>query len=182
MVIKLSARAVFSLIAFICTALLVTAYLLQYGTQQQQPCPLCILQRYAYLGIAVISAAGVLHAPRRVGGMIYNSAIASIAAIGAGFAIWQLSKGSTMQTCLADPIGQFVNALPSANWWPEFFFATGGCADKYPHILGLSVAAWSLVWFMSLAVFSTALAVRVYRSGHAGRFDPQTPDAGQQCA
>ena len=163
MVIKLSARAVFSVIAFICTALLVTAYQLQYGIQQQQPCPLCILQRYAYLAIATLSLVGAIHGPRRLGGMIYNSAIASIASTGAGFAIWQLSKGGVMQTCLADPIGQFVNGLPSANWWPEFFFATGGCADKYPSILGLSVATWSLVWFCVLALFSTALIVRGYR-------------------
>ena len=163
MVIKLSARAVFSVVAFICAVLLITAYQLQYGAQRQQPCPLCILQRYAYSAIAIVSLIGAIHGPRRLGGIIYNSAIASIAFIGAGFAIWQLSKGHAMQTCLADPIGQFVNGLPSADWWPEFFFATGGCADKYPSILGLSVAAWSLIWFVVLAIFSTALASRAVR-------------------
>ncbi len=175
MVIKLSARAVFSVISIICTGLLLTAYQLQYGAQQQQPCPLCILQRYAYLGTAVVSAIGAIHAPRRFGGMTYNAAIALIATAGAGLAIWQLNKGSAMQTCLADPIGQFVNGLPSANWWPEFFFATGGCADKYPSILGLSVAAWSLVWFVVLALFATALILRAYRSRRNNRFDGLKP-------
>lgn len=164
MVIKLSARAVFSVIALVCAALLATAYQLQYGAQHQQPCPLCILQRYAYMGIAMVALVGSIHGPRRAAGMIYNAIIALIAFAGAACAVWQLSKGDTMQSCLADPIGTFVNTLPSANWWPEYFFATGGCADKYPPILGISVAAWSLIWFSLLAAFSIALLAKARRA------------------
>ncbi len=167
MVIKLSARAVFSVIALLCTVLLATAYQLQYGTQHQQPCPLCILQRYAYMSIAIVALIGVLHGPRRTTGMIYNTIIALIASTGASFAIWQLSKGDTMQSCLADPVGTFVNTLPSANWWPEYLFATGGCADKYPPILGITLAAWSLIWFGLLAAFSTALMIKAARARRA---------------
>ena len=163
MVIKLSARTVFSIIAIICTALLTAAYYLQYGSQLQQPCPLCILQRYAYMLIGAAALVGAIHAPSRRGGMIYNSLIASIASIGAGFAIWQLSKGHAMQSCLADPIGQFVNGLPMANWWPEYLFATGGCADVYPPILGLSLASWSLVWFAFFAITSSLLVLKAAR-------------------
>ena len=166
MVIKLSARAVFAVIAFICMALLVTAYQLQYGPQQQQPCPLCILQRYAYLAIGIAALIGTIHGPRRFGGSVYNAVIALIALFGAGLAIWQVSKGETMLSCVADPIGQFVNTLPSANWWPEYLFATGGCADQHPPILGMSAAAWSLVWFILLAIFSLALLIKALRHVH----------------
>jgi len=167
MVIKLSARAVFSVIALICIALLLTAYQLQYGAQRQQPCPLCILQRYAYMSIALVALIGAIHGPRRTAGMFYNAIIAVIALVGAGCALWQLSKGDTMQSCLADPLGNFVNTLPSANWWPEYFFATGGCADKYPPILGITVAAWSLLWFGLFAAFSLALIAKAMRANRA---------------
>ena len=99
--------------------------------------------------------------------MFYNAIIAVIACVGAGCALWQLSKGDTMQSCLADPLGNFVNTLPSANWWPEYFFATGGCADKYPPILGITVAAWSLLWFGLFAAFSLALIAKAMRASRA---------------
>ena len=163
MVIKLSSRLVFSAIALICMALLATAYQLQYGAQQQQPCPLCILQRYAYIGIALVAIIGAMHGPGRTGGQIYNTAIASIASIGAGFAIWLLNKPVIASGCLSDPVGEFVNGLASANWWPEFFFATGACGTPYPPILGISVAVWSLIWFGFFAAFSTTMVVKAAR-------------------
>lgn len=165
--IKLSARVVFSAIAIACIALLAGAYQLQYGPQQQQPCPLCILQRYAYMGIALIAIIGAIHGPSRKGGMLYNAFISVIAVAGASCAVWQLAKGGEMQSCIADPIGQFVNTLPSANWWPEYLFATGGCSDKYPPILGISLVTWSMICFSLLAAFSIYLLVAASRKSQA---------------
>lgn len=166
MVIKLSSRVVFSLIALFCIALLAGAYQLQYGPQQQQPCPLCILQRYAYMGIALVAAIGAIHGPQRLAGMIYNAVIDTIAISGAVCAGWQMTKGHTMQSCVADPVGQFVNNLPTANLWPEYLFATGGCADVHPPILGLNLATWSFICFSLLALFSMGLLVRASRKNN----------------
>ncbi|MFN7220787.1 MAG: disulfide bond formation protein B [Burkholderiales bacterium] len=57
--------------------------------------------------------------------------VAVVAGDGALLAGWQVAKGSTMTACQADPIGQFVNGLPTADWLPQYFFANGGCADRY---------------------------------------------------
>jgi protein dithiol:quinone oxidoreductase len=157
-------RTIFFAIAIFCFALVAGAYWFQHGPQQQQPCPLCILQRYAYLGIGFIALLGAVHGPALMGAKIYAALLALVSASGVGFTIWQLSKGDTMQSCLSDPVGEFVQGLPSAQWFEgKLFFATGGCADKYPPTFGLSLVAWSLICFSALLVISLAIAFNKIR-------------------
>jgi protein dithiol:quinone oxidoreductase len=153
---KISPRLVLAAIGFICLGLLAAAWYLQYGPEKQQPCPLCILQRYAYMAMAVVCLVGAAHGPRGTGMLVYAGIADVIASAGLGLAAWQVTKGDSMTSCLADPIGEFVNGLPSANWWPEFLFANGGCADKYSPILGIPVPAWSLIWFIAFVILTSA--------------------------
>jgi protein dithiol:quinone oxidoreductase len=164
---KISPRVLFIAIALFCIALVVKALELQHGPERQQPCPLCILQRYGYLVVAFIALVAALHGRAL---RAYAGATALVAATGAGFAVWQLTKGSTMQSCVSDPIGIFVNGLPMANWFEaRVFFATGGCADKYPPLLGLSVPMWSLICFAVLALIAISIAWRARAAGAAPR-------------
>ena len=142
-----SARWIFAAIGVSCVALLGAAYFLQYGPDQQQPCPLCVLQRYTYMAIAVIALGAAAVGPNRTGSMVTAATLGVFAALGAGLAIWQVTKGDSMTTCDTDIVGQIVYALPMRAWWPEFLAAYGGCADKVPPILGLSVPLWSFFWF-----------------------------------
>lgn len=162
-----SPRPVFALIGFICIVFLTTAWYLQYGPGRQQPCPLCILQRYAYIALAITTLSAAAHGPRRVVLLTYAAIADLVAATGAGLALWQVSKGASMKSCLDDPIGTFVNGLPMANWWPEYFFANGGCADVFPPILGLHVPQWSLVWFTMFFIAITTLIVGILRENRA---------------
>ena len=158
---QLSPRILLAIIGFACIGLLTTAWYLQYGPDRQQPCPLCVLQRYAYMALAIVCLLAAAHGPRRSGMLVYAALADLVAGTGAGLALWQVTKGASMDSCLADPIGEFVNGLPPANWWPEFLFANGGCADKYPPILGLYVPQWSLIWF---AIFMGLVTVALIAS------------------
>ena len=149
--------------AAISIALLITAYELQYGPQKQQPCPFCILQRYAYMGIALVSLLGAVHGPGRTGTAFYAAANAVCSLAGIIFASWQLTKVGAAESCLADPVAEFVNTLSGADWWPEYLFATGGCGAKLAPILGLSVPVWSLIWFAVFAVFSLFLCTTAWQ-------------------
>lgn len=148
----------------ICVALLSAAYYLQYGPDQQQPCPLCILQRYAYMAIAVVALIAAAAGPKRFGAMLVAGLLGAFAATGAALAIWQVSKGDSMASCLTDPVGEFVYGLAMRSWWPEFLAAYGGCADKYPPILGISVPLWSLIWFLSLITVCELMVVKLLKS------------------
>ena len=158
-----STRAIFALISVGCVALLGAAYYLQYS-HGQQPCPLCILQRYVYLAIAVVALLSAVVGPARVGAMVVAGLLGVFAAVGAALAIWQITKGDSMASCLTDPVGEFVYALPMRGWWPEFLAAYGGCADKYPPIFGVSVPLWSLICFLALLTMCEFMLVKLLRS------------------
>ena len=160
---KTAPRALFASIALICIGLLLTAYQLQYGPQHQQPCPYCILQRYAYMAIAMVSLVALIHGPARTGTIIYALVIDFCSVVGMAFVSIQLGKTGLAESCLADPVGDFVNSLPGANWWPEYLFATGGCGTQFPPILGLSVPVWSLIWFAVFAILSLFLCAMAWR-------------------
>ncbi len=149
---KLSPRLILAAIALISFGLLAFAWFLQYGPEKQQPCPLCVLQRYTFIFIGLSALIGAIH-PRRW------TAVATglFALTGIGLATWHVLKGSGMTSCARDPIGIFVNNLPTANWFPQYFFANGGCADQY-FVLGILVQVWSLLWFANL----TAACVLAY--------------------
>lgn len=161
MKIRLSYRALFFGLTVFCLALVGFALYLQFGPQKQQPCPLCILQRYAYILIALVSLIATLHGPRSRATRLYAGSIGVLAGSGICLAVWQLNKGETMGGCLADPIGEFVNGLPMSSWWDaQLFFATGGCADKFPPVLGLSVPVWSLICFTLIAMLAGVMMMR----------------------
>lgn len=153
-------RHILAAVAFFCFALLAYAWILQYGPEKQQPCPLCVLQRYAYILLGTVALAGALH--RHVA---YALSATVIAISGAGLALWQVLKGAEMLSCQRDPIGIFVNGLPTADWFPEYFFANGGCADKYV-TLGLPVPIWSLICFGVLILVCAFAATQLRKLSH----------------
>jgi disulfide bond formation protein DsbB len=85
---------------------------------------------------------------------------------GVGLASWQLTKVGLPESCMSDPVAEFVNTLPSADWWPEYLFATGGCGAKLAPILGLTVPEWSLLWFSLFALLSVLSLVRIFLVGN----------------
>ena len=159
-----AARWVFAAVGIACVGLLTAAYYAQYGPSQLQPCPLCILQRYVYMAIALLALGAAVAGPARVGTMVVASALGLLAATGAALAIWHVSKGASMTTCDTDPIGLFVYGLPMRNWWPEFLAAYGGCADKIPPVFGVSIPMWSLIWFAALFMVCAFTFVKLLKS------------------
>jgi disulfide bond formation protein DsbB len=159
-----SPRIIFSLIALMCSTLLAAAWHAQYGPLKLQPCPLCILQRYVYIVLGVVCGLAAAHSPSRNGMLVYAVVAEWVALAGAALAIWQVTGSAKMESCVADPIGVFVNGLPMVDWWPEFFFANGGCADVLPPVLGLQIPVWSLIWFLAFSLVMSALIVTLLRA------------------
>ena len=121
----MNTRALYFCIALFCFSLLGGAYYLQH-VEKQFPCPFCILQRYAYLLIGLVSLVVL--------------------------AVWQLLKASKNASCGADAVAEFVNGLPPAGWYSEYFFANGGCSDVWPPIFGVSLVVWSIICFSVLSI------------------------------
>ncbi|MDB5797995.1 MAG: disulfide bond formation protein [Paucimonas sp.] len=153
-----ASRPLLIAIALACLALLGFALYLQYG-RDMLPCPLCIIQRYAFAAVALLCllAAFLPVAARRIG-----IGLAGLAAIsGAGVALRHLwIKAHPNVSCGIDPLETSLNTIPTAKLLPWLFQADGLCTTEYEPILGLSIPQWSLAWFSLFVVTLAWLLLR----------------------
>jgi protein dithiol:quinone oxidoreductase len=166
-----------SLGALVCALLLGFGYYLQYA-QGLDPCPLCLVQRgffFAVMGIFILAA---LHAPLRRGRRVYAGLAALLAAGGvaaAGRQVWlQHLPADKVPQCGPDLYFMLEN-FPLGRTLKALITGTGECAVVDWTFLGLSIAQWSLGWFVALFVYAIWLAAR------AGRGAPSMfsfPEAG----
>ena len=112
------------------------------------PCPLCILQRVGYLGIAIscLLAAGIAPLKKLFHGLAIVAAGYGVAV--AGHHVWLLSHPG--ESCGIDPLELWINQFQLASAIPWLFKADGLCSANLPAILGLQVPEWSLLWFGAL--------------------------------
>lgn len=152
----------------ICTLLLAFALYLQYF-ENQDPCPLCILQRGAFMVLMVLFLVAALHGPGRVGAVIYGGLMFMVASIGAAIAtrhVWlQHLPKDRVPEC--GPGLEFIlRKFPLSQALDKILSGSGECAEAGWTFLGLSIAGWSLAWFVLLGAFAvclTLLGVRVRR-------------------
>jgi disulfide bond formation protein DsbB len=141
-------RSQYLYLSLLSLCLVVFAVILQqtgYQGVSFLPCPLCILQRIGYLGVAVFGflAAGV--SPLR---KVFHSLATLSAAYGFSVAarqVWLLSHPEN--SCGIDPLETWINQFQVVQGLPWLFKADGLCSAKLPAILGLQVPEWSLFWF-----------------------------------
>jgi disulfide bond formation protein DsbB len=159
---KLSFRQIAVAGALTCAGLLGTGYFLQYF-QGQDPCPLCLLQRGFYYAILIVLAAGALHGPGRKGAIAYAIGALAFAAGGIATAarhVWlQHLPPEQVPACGPDLFYMMEN-LPLGRTLQLLLRGSGQCAEVHWRFLGLSIAEWSLAWFLALAALALALALR----------------------
>lgn len=112
------------------------------------PCPLCILQRVGYLGVAI--ACLLAASMTRLRKLFHGLAIVA-AGYGAAVAshhVWLLYHPG--ESCGIDPLETWINQFQLAQHLPWLFKADGLCSAKLPAILGLQLPEWSLLWFATL--------------------------------
>ncbi|WP_263262587.1 disulfide bond formation protein B [Pseudomonas sp. RIT-PI-S] len=145
------------LLGVICLAMLGGALYLQV-VLEEAPCPLCILQRYAFVLIALFAFIGAAMPGQRgvtvFEALVVISAVAGLAA--AGQHAWVLAH--PLSSCGVDTLQPIVDGLPLAKLLPSVFEVQGFCTTPYPPILGLSLAQWALVAF-TLTVVLVPLGV-----------------------
>jgi disulfide bond formation protein DsbB len=146
--------------ALACAGLLACGYYLQYF-EGQDPCPLCLLQRGSYYLLGVILAAAAIHAPARKGRIASGVAVFLAAASGVGVAarqVWlQHLPKEQVPPCGPDLFFMMEN-MPLARTLQLLFRGSGQCAEVDWTFLSLSIAEWSLAWFILFAALGVALA------------------------
>ncbi|MDB5921220.1 MAG: disulfide bond formation protein DsbB [Betaproteobacteria bacterium] len=158
----MTTRVGYALGFMICAGLLAFALYLQYY-EQQDPCPLCILQRVAFIAMMAVFAVGALHGPQRRGAVVYSALLFLIAAIGAAVAgrqVWLQHLPPNQVPACGPGLGYMLEQFPLGQALQKIFAGSGECAEAGWRFLGLTIAGWSLVWLVVLALFCVFIALR----------------------
>jgi protein dithiol:quinone oxidoreductase len=157
---RISPRLVFLAVFLACAALLATAIYMQ-EQMGLDPCPMCILQRYAFVAIALTAFVGMIHGPKRGLALKFYAILAIVfAMVGGGTAIrqsWLQHHPPKSQSCGTD-LEFLLENFPLAQALPKIFAGSGDCAVVKWSFLGLSIAEWALVWFVIFLVSMVWLA------------------------
>ena len=153
-----NSKSILLAVAVTAIGLLVFALYLQH-VKNMQPCPMCIIQRYAFAAVALICIVFALLPRGAVRAGAGLGALAAIAGAGtAGWHLWIIANPSI--SCGIDPLETSLNTIPTAKLMPFLFKADGLCSTIYEPILGLSIPQWSLTWFV---IFTVVLAWVAFR-------------------
>lgn len=158
-------RRVLALIALVCVALLAFGLYLQHVVGLE-PCPMCIVQRYAMVIVALV--AGVTAAIKSRGAWVAGGLL--VAGF-AGFGGFVAARQSWLQwyppevaSCGRDFYGM-IETFPLKRAIPMIFRGSGDCTKVDWTFLGLSIANWSFLCFCAIVVVSLVLVARQLRRG-----------------
>ncbi len=156
-------RRVLAVICAVCVAMLVFGLYLQHGVGLD-PCPMCIVQRYALVLVAVL--AGLAACARRksfqVAGatlMALLSALGAFVAARQSFLQWYPPQEAS---CGRDLYGM-IETFPLQRVIPMIFKGSGDCTKIDWTFLGLSIANWSFACFVGIALLGLMLVFRALK-------------------
>lgn len=112
-----------------------------------QPCTMCIIQRYAFLLIGLVSLVRAVASVKVENVLRWVASLVALGGILASARIqWAISMPSV--SCGRDKLASFLNNLPWVELSPGLFEATGSCGDKIPPVFGLPFHVWSMMLFI----------------------------------
>ncbi|MEO8037510.1 MAG: disulfide bond formation protein B [Betaproteobacteria bacterium] len=148
-----------------------TSGLLAYGLWLQhashlEPCPMCILQRYAFVVAGLVGLVAAVHNPRALGVRIYGGLVILAAIAGGGVATRQTwLQHNPPQIADCGPGLEFmVESFPLSEALPMIFRGSGDCSKVDWTFLGFSIAEWALACFVGIALISALAMIRVRAS------------------
>ncbi len=153
-------RRVLALLCAVCVAMLAFGLYLQHVVGLE-PCPMCIVQRYALVFVAIVSGLTVA-----TGNKFIQMAAEVLLLLGAGFGAFVAARQSWLQwyppevaTCGRDFYGM-IETFPLRSAIPMIFKGGGDCSKVDWTFLGGSIANWSFVSFVAITLVVLVLLVR----------------------
>ncbi|HTS86480.1 MAG TPA: disulfide bond formation protein B [Usitatibacter sp.] len=156
---RITPRIAFAAIFVACAALIGFAMYLQ-EQEGLDPCPMCILQRYAFISLGIVALVGAIHGPRGLMLKAYGGLASLIAIAGGGVAIrhtWVQHFPPKVETCGAD-LDFIVSSFPLSKALPKIFQGSGSCSTVDWTMLGLSIPEWAILWFAAFLAASVWVA------------------------
>lgn len=157
-----TARTINLVSALICIGLLIGAYILQHF-YNVIPCPLCLLQRFVYYALLLVLLIAGIHSPGRLGVRVYATISLIVAGLGIGLAgrqvYLQLLPKGTIETCLPG-LTYMLKTMPLSKVITTMLKGSAECTSVSWSLFGISLAGWSLIWFVFFALVAAYLLWR----------------------
>lgn len=158
-------RRVLAFIALGSMALLAFGLYLQHVVGLE-PCPMCIVQRYLLVLVALVAGVGAAVPATSRGGRGFAAMLLLLAVAGAFVAArqsWLQWFPPQVYACGRDLYGM-IEAFPLKRVIPMVFKGSGDCAAVDWTFLRLSIANWSFLNFTLIGTLATLLLLRPRRS------------------
>lgn len=160
-------RRVLALVSVVCIGMLAFGLYLQHVVGLE-PCPMCIVQRYALILVAVVAGLAAFSSRR---GVLFTGS--GLGLLLAGFGAFVAARQSWLQwyppeiaSCGRDFYGM-IETFPLKRAIPMIFKGSGDCTKIDWTFLGGSIANWSFVWFVFFTLVFAWLIVRLARPAAA---------------
>ncbi|HKQ30465.1 MAG TPA: disulfide bond formation protein B [Burkholderiales bacterium] len=157
-------RAAFALLFAVCVGLVAFALYLQHA-RQLEPCPMCVLQRYVFIMIALVVLVAAIHGSRGLALKLYGGAVIALGVIGSGVAmrhLWVQRFPPPNAGCAVE-LEFLMESLPFTSWLPAIFRGSADCSKVDWTFIGVSIPGWALVWFVIFIVFIFLILRRTRR-------------------
>lgn len=150
------------LLGLTCVALVAASFYIEH-VLGIDPCPLCIVQRYAYAGLIPVFFAGAMvrsHVPAQRA-LLWVAAVLTAGGLGvAGYQTYlQLFPAPLVTRCGAS-LSYLLDTVAFTEVLARLLHATGDCSDTSFRVLGLTLAQASLLMFLSIALCLVTLLRR----------------------
>jgi disulfide bond formation protein DsbB len=158
-------RRILALVSATCVALLAFGLYLQHVVGLE-PCPMCIVQRYALVLIAL--CAGLAGTSGRKGFQVTGFLLILMLAIGGAFVAarqsWLQWYPPEIASCGRDLYGM-IETFPLKRAIPMIFKGSGDCTKVDWTFLGGSIANWSFLCFCAVGLVAIALLANARKKG-----------------
>lgn len=156
-------RTGFAVVLLVCAGLLGFAYYAQY-VMYLDPCPMCILQRIAFMIMGVFALIGTLHGSRGAMRWVWTGGVAAggvWGAVTAGRHIWIQNLPPDLVPDCGPGFDYNREMFGLGEALRAAFAGSGDCAEISWSFLGLSMPWWTLIWYVGLTLFLVAAVARV---------------------
>ncbi len=139
-----------------------TALYLQY-VMHQDPCPLCMVQRFIFIALAAWFALAALHNPAGRAASAYAALIGLFALFGVAVAsrhIWIQHLPKDQVPACGPGLNYMLEHFPMSAVLKELMHGSGECAAKGWTFLTLGIPEWSLIWFVLLGAWAVLIAAK----------------------
>lgn len=139
----------------ICAGMMAFALYTQY-VLGMEPCPLCIFQRVAVIGLGIIFLIATIHGAGLTGRRVYAGLLALVAMLGVGVAgrhVWLQSLPKDQVPACGPGLDFMLDTFPILEVLDIVLSGSGECAEVSWRLIGLTMPAWTLIGLAALGIY-----------------------------